>query len=118
MNYFTNFNNDISPANSRDYYANNLSQLPIFDNNYQRSNGYVIANTNSEFLNIKNSLYEQVAPNVYAEVERDPRYINYDLKKPSYDNSVNSDLILKGQDMNEVKVTKMKNINDDIIEFC
>jgi hypothetical protein len=116
LSQFTNFNNDISSENMRDYYANNMSQLPVFQGTYTRQNGYVVANTNSEFLNIKNSLYEQVSPNVYAEVQRDERYINYNLSKPSYDNSVELDMT--NQQGATLEVKKMKNINDDNVEFC
>lgn len=116
LSYFTNFNNDISSQNLRDNYANNLNQLPIFQGNYYNSGGYVVAESNNDFLNIKNSLFERMAPNVYAEVERNERYLNYNLARPSYDNSVNADI--KGQESQKIKVKKMNNINDESIEFC
>ena len=116
LSYFTNFNNDISPENMRDYYANNLSQLPAFYGKYYNRGGYVVADSNLDYLKIKNGLYERVAPNVYAEVQRNSRYLNYNLSKPTYDNSV--DPQIQGQQSQRIRVRKMNNINDETIEFC
>lgn len=116
LDYMTNFNNDISSENLRDYYANNLRQLSAFSGNYYFNNGYMVAQTSDPFIKFKNTLYENVAPNVYAEVETDNRYSNFDLQKPSYDNSVTPEF--KGQEVQKIQVVKMRNINDPIIEFC
>jgi hypothetical protein len=116
LDYMTNFNNDISPENMRDYYANNLNQLPAFSGNYYFNNGYMVAESSDPFLKFKNNLYENVAPNVFAKVETNDRYTNFDLQKPSYDNSVTPEL--QGQEGKKIEITKMKNINDDVIEFC
>lgn len=116
LQYFTNYNNDISSENKRDYYANNMNQLKAFDGNYYENQGFVVANTQQDFIKIKNRLYEQVASNVYAEVERNDRYLNYNLPKPKYNNSVTP--LINGQQSTRVKVAKTKNIQDNNIEFC
>lgn len=116
LEYLTNFENDLQPQNQRDFYANNLSELPVFEGDYYKENGLVVADSNQEFLKIKNELYEQVAPNVYGLVERNPRYFNSNLQKPEYDGSITVDK--QKQEGGKISVQKVKEINSNEIEFC
>ena len=116
LSYLTQLNIGEEESNLRDYYANNLNKLSEYDNNYTVDNGYIIANTNEEFIKIKGKLYENVAPNIFGEVKTDTRYRNYDLEKPIYDNSVTKEI--KGQDGGKVKIKGTNEVNDNEIEFC
>lgn len=113
---FTKSENTEQPENLRNFYANNLEQLPIFSGEFYKKNGYVITESNLEFIRFKNELYENVAPNVFAKVERDSRYVNQNLEKPNYDNSVEPKI--PTSKATKISVKKTNKINNDQIEFC
>lgn len=113
---FTKSENTEQPENLRNFYANNLEQLPIFSGEFYKKNGYVVTESNLEFIRFKNELYENVAPNVFAKVERDSRYVNQNLEKPNYDNSVEPKI--PTSKATKISVKKTNKINNDQIEFC
>ena len=76
-----------------------------------------MTDSTSDFLRIRNELYENVAPNIYARVERDKRYINSGLTKPQYNNSI-KEVKLKNSKENKISVKKVTDINNNEIEFC
>ena len=76
-----------------------------------------MTDSTSDFLRIRNELYENVAPNIYARVERDKRYINSGLTKPQYDNSIKK-IESKNSKENNISVKKVLEINNNEIEFC
>ena len=118
LDYLTTFENDFKPArNLRDFYANNLEQLPVYNLEYSEKDGYILTDSTSDFLRIRNELYENVAPNIYARVERDKRYINSGLTKPQYNNSI-KEVKLKNSKENKISVKKVTDINNNEIEFC
>lgn len=118
LDYLTTFENDFkSDNNKRDFYANNLEQLSVHNLEYSEKEGYVVTDSTSDFLRIRNELYENVAPNIYAKVERDPRYINSGLKKPQYNNSI-KEVELKNSKETKISVKKVTEINNNEIEFC
>ena len=118
LDYLTTFENDFKPArNLRDFYANNLEQLPVYNLEYSEKDGYILTDSTSDFLRIRNELYENVAPNIYARVERDKRYINSGLTKPEYNNSI-KEVKLKNSKENKISVKKVTDINNNEIEFC
>lgn len=116
LEYLTTLENDIQPENQRDFYANNLEELPVFNSEYYRKDGYVVADSNEDFIRVKNELYEMVEPNVYAKVQRNTRYTNYGLSKPDYNGSITPDI--KSQEGGNIQVKKTKEINNNTIEFC
>ena len=118
LDYLTTFENDFKPArNLRDFYANNLEQLQVYNLEYSEKDGYILTDSTSDFLRIRNELYENVAPNIYARVERDKRYINSGLTKPQYNNSI-KEVKLKNSKENKISVKKVTDINNNEIEFC
>lgn len=116
LEYLTSYDNDILNENPRDFYANNLDQLPVFNGNFYKDSGYVVADSQNDFLRIQNELYEQVSPNIYAKIERNPRYINFGLTKPDYTGSIEPNL--KSRESGRISVKKTKEINTNNIEFC
>ena len=116
LEYLTSYDNDILNENPRDFYANNLDQLPVFNGNFYKDSGYVVADSQNDFLRIQNELYEQVSPNIYAKIERNHRYINFGLTKPDYTGSIEPNL--KSRESGRISVKKTKEINTNNIEFC
>ena len=118
LEYLTTFENEFKPSgNKRDFYANNLDQLPVYTLEYSNKNGYIVTDSSSDFIKIKNELYENVAPNIYAKIERDPRYMDSNLEKPRYDNSIDK-IELNTTKENKVSVQKVTKLNNNEIEFC
>lgn len=119
LSSFTVLNNEYPTIenNLRDYYANNMNQLSNYNNDYYKDNGYIVTNSNNDFIKVQNELYEQVAPNVFAKIERNNRYLNSNLKKPTYDNSVEPNTTVNTKD-GKVSIKRVDNITDDRIEFC
>ena len=116
LDYLTTIENDIESENQRDFYANNIEQLPVFKSEYYRKDGYIVADSNEDFIRVKNELYEMVEPNVYAKVQRNTRYTNYGLSKPDYNGSITPDIKL--QEGGNIQIKKTKEINNNTIEFC
>lgn len=102
----------------RNYYANNMHLLGEVFNPYQIVGTAAIVNNISDpFIKIRGELYEQIKPNVYEWVERNDRFMNFNLEKPelSINNSeqyVNTPII-----ENNIKVITTK-IENSEIEFC
>ena len=116
LSYIANQEGEVTTPNPRDYYANNMGQLEQYDKYYTKEKGYVVTDSTDQFLKINSELYESVAPNVYGKVDRSGRYRNQGTSKPEYDNSVTPNI--KKQDGGKIKVSKVKEINDNEIEFC
>ena len=116
LEYLTSYDNEILNENPRDFYANNLDQLSVFNGNFYKDSGYIVADSQNDFLRIQNELYEQVSPNIYAKIERNPRYVNFGLTKPDYTGSIEPNL--KSRESGRISVKKTKEINTNNIEFC
>lgn len=119
LSYFADMNRleDSSMDSIRDYYANNLNELKPLEQEYVRKRQYVVANSTADFINVENKLYEKVDESgIYAQVETNGRYLNYNLEKPAYDGSVEADYTAR--DIAQIKIQKPSRIEDDNIEFC
>lgn len=116
LTYLAEQGSEIEDENLRDYYSNNMNQLPQHNQNYTKNGDYVVTNSNEEFIKINSELYENVAPNVYGKVERNNRYRNYNLVKPVYNREVTPDI--KMQDGGAIKIKRVNNLKDSDIEFC
>lgn len=111
--YHNDYNNSVA---TRDYLANNLKEIPQYKNDFYRDNGYIVTDSEQDFIKIDSELYENVSPYIYAKVDRDSRYLNSNLKKPSYDGSVTPNI--KHQEGGEMKVNKENIKEQNNIEFC
>lgn len=115
LEYLAGLNVDNTVDSKRDYFANNMNQLPVYTKEYYTDNGYVVTNSNEEFIKVKQELYENVSPFIYAKVETDGRYRNSGLEAPNFDNSITPNITGISEGKTKVKRTKIENDN---IEFC
>ena len=116
LNGLTEYDNNIDKFSQRDVYSNNMNSLPIFEGNYYEENNYIVADGTSDFIKMKNELYEKVDENVYSKVERDPRYLNFNLPEPKYNGQVQP--VLDKMKKGNIKINKVGKINDETIKFC
>lgn len=102
----------------RNYYANNLYLLKELGTPYQiLGTGAIVNNISDPFVKIRGELYEQIRPNVYEWVQRNDRFMNYDLDKPELSISDPEEYMTSPVIENNIKVITTK-IENSEIEFC
>lgn len=108
----------------RDFYANNLSELPEFTGEVTLKENALLTNLdNNDFIKFRGELYEKVRDGVYGKVElrNEDGYIQYNLSKPTVANSISQDNSIKDISESENVKPQVKRVNiskDDNIEFC
>lgn len=108
----------------RDFYANNLSELPEFTGEVTLKENALLTNLdNNDFIKFRGELYEKVRDGVYGKVElrNEDGYIQYNLSKPTVANSISQDNSIKDISESEnvkPQVKRVKLNKDDNIEFC
>lgn len=108
----------------RDFYANNLSELPEFTGEVTLKENALLTNLdNNDFIKFRGELYEKVRDGVYGKVElrNEDGYIQYNLSKPIVANSISQDNSIKDISESENVKPQVKRVNiskDDNIEFC
>lgn len=108
----------------RDFYANNLSELPEFTGEVTLKENALLTNLdNNDFIKFRGELYEKVRDGVYGKVElrNEDGYIQYNLSKPTVANSISQDNSIKDISKSEnvkPQVKRVKLNKDDNIEFC
>lgn len=108
----------------RDFYANNLSELPEFTGEITLKENALLTNLdNNDFIKFRGELYEKVRDGVYGKVElrNEDGYIQYNLSKPTVANSISQDNSIKDISESEnvkPQVKRVKLNKDDNIEFC
>lgn len=108
----------------RDFYANNLSELPEFTGEVTLKENALLTNLdNNDFIKFRGELYEKVRDGVYGKVElrNEDGYIQYNLSKPTVANSISQDNSIKDISESENIKPQVKRVNiskDDNIEFC
>ena len=108
----------------RDFYANNLSELPEFTGEVTLKENALLTNLdNNDFIKFRGELYEKVRDGVYGKVElrNEDGYIQYNLSKPIVANSISQDNSVKDISESENVKPQVKRVNiskDDNIEFC
>lgn len=108
----------------RDFYANNLSELPEFTGEVTLKENALLTNLdNNDFIKFRGELYEKVRDGVYGKVEliNEDEYIQYNLSKPTVASSISQDNSIKDISESENVKPQVKRVNiskDDNIEFC
>lgn len=108
----------------RDFYANNLSELPEFTGEVTLKENALLTNLdNNDFIKFRGELYEKVRDGVYGKVElrNEDGYIQYNLSKPTVASSISQDNSIKDISESENVKPQVKRVNinkDDNIEFC
>lgn len=102
----------------RNYYANNMHLLGEVFNPYQIiGTAAIINNIADPFVKIRGELYEQVKPNVYELVQKNDRFMNFNLDKPELSISNPEKYMTSPIIENNIKVITTK-IENSEIEFC